>query len=111
MATATWTITANDVYGLLQLATHFNNDNHTLGFTASQIPAATSTTLVAQLLALNETKALDFEPWGRKLARWANTSVPVVVAAIEQAAAAKQRVTETGDVRVTEDGSRRIIEG
>lgn len=111
MATATWTITEDDVYGLLQLATHFNNDNHTLGFAADDVPSALATTLVAQLLALNETKASDFEPWGRKLARWANTSVPVVVAAIEQAAAANQRVTETGDVRVTENGSRRIIEG
>lgn len=111
MATATWTITEDDVYGLLQLATWFNNDNHTLSFTADEIPADLATTLVGQLLVLHENRAIDFEPWGRKLARWANTQVPVVVAAIENVVTGNTRVTETGDVRVTEDGSTRIIEG
>lgn len=111
MATATWTITEDDVYGLLQLATQFNNDNHTLEFEADAIPPALLTTLVQELLVLHENKSMDFEPWGRKLARWANTSVPVVVDAIAEAAAGTTRVTESGDVRVSEDGSKRLIEG
>lgn len=110
MATASWTITEDDVYSLLQLAPAYNNDNATLEFEADEIPPATATTLVQQLLVLHETKNLDFEPWGRKLARWANTNVPVVEDAIAQAAVLR-RVTETGDERVTEDGTPREIEG
>lgn len=111
MATATWTITEDDIFDLLLLATMFNNDQQALSFTADEIPTALASTLVNELLVLHDTKAKDFEPWGRKLARWANTSVPVVVAAIEADGALKKRVTQSGDVRVTENGSIRIIEG
>lgn len=110
MATATWTISEQDVYGLLQLATEFNNDNATLEFEADEIPPSLATTMVVDLLALHDTKTSDFEPWGRKLARWANINVPIVVEAIAQAEVL-QRATETGDVRVTEDGTPREIEG
>lgn len=110
MATATWTITEDDVYGLLQLASQFNNEIDTLEFEADAIPSALLTTLVEELLALYETKNADFEPWGRKLARWANISVPIVVEAIAEELAGTTRVTESGDVRVSEDGSKRLIE-
>lgn len=110
MAIATWTISESDVYALLQLATQYNNDNYTLSFAASDVPSDLATQFVSELLELHEHKNDSFEPWGRQLARWANESVPVVVEALSQAGNL-QRLTESGDNRVTEDGSNRNIEG
>lgn len=69
--------TKDQLFAVLKLTT-----TEAIDFVAADIPDATATALADAYLALQLARNNDFEPFGRKLARFANSQVPVVKAAI-----------------------------
>lgn len=78
--------TKAQMFEILLLATEHQNEFKDLPFTASDIPDATLTALSTALTALDKPTAHFFShPFGFVLRDFANTQVPVVIAAIEAA--------------------------
>lgn len=82
------------VFELLKLAPKFINDTRSLPFAETDIPDAVVTELAEQIHAMLDDHNDSFGPWGKRIARWADQTVPVVLAAIAKGVEAYEVVED-----------------